>query len=186
MPGGMDKGYDSFISCARILGGRKPEARFHVVGDFTEDDMEIGDLRGRIRFYGHQFTPFFPEFYSRMDLILSPNAPFLFASGAFDGFPTGCCIEAALCGTAMFVTDELGMNDARLKDGEEVVIISRKPKQIAELVEKYTADPERLAHVAENGQRAIRRIFALEAQMAPRLRVLSELLTAAKAARLPR
>ena len=108
MPRGVDKGYDRFIATARILRGRHPEVRFHVVGNFTEEDVEITDLHDCITFYGHRFTPFFPDFTRRMDIILSPNIPFMFKPGAFDGFPTGCCIEAALCGTAVFASDELG------------------------------------------------------------------------------
>ena len=181
MPSGVDKGYDRFIATARILRRRHREVRFHVVGDFTEEDIEVTDLRDGITFYGHQFTPFFPGFYSRMDIILSPNVPFLFAPGAFDGFPTGCCIEAALCGAAMFVSDELAMNEDRLKNGEEVVIIPCEPEQIAELVEKYVADPERLVRLAQNGQRAIRNLFAIDAQMTPRLRLLSDLLAGTSA-----
>ena len=176
MPHGLDKGYDRFIAASRILHARYPEVRFHVVGDFTEEDLEVTDLRDCIIFYGHQFTPFFPEFYSRMDIILSPNAPFMFAPGAFDGFPTGCCIEAALCGVALFISDELSMNEDRLKDGEEVVIIPREPEHIADLLEEYVNDPEQLARLAENGQRAIRNLFAIDVQMTPRLRLLSDLL----------
>jgi len=111
-----------------------------------------------------------------MDVILSPNIPFVFARGAFDGFPTGCCIEAALCGTAVFATDELGMNEGRLKDGEEIVVISREPEEIAETVGRYISNPEALASLAQKGQGAIGRLFSLDAQMTPRLRVLSELL----------
>jgi glycosyltransferase involved in cell wall biosynthesis len=169
------KGYDRFVACARILASRLPEVHFHVVGTFTEDDVELGDLRNRITFYGHQLTPFFPEFYSRMDIILSPNMPFVFKPGSFDGFPTGSCVEAALCGTAMFVSDELKMNQGRLKDGEELVIISCEPEEIAEIIEKYTVDPRRLADLAENGARASRTLFSIDTQMARRLRVLAEL-----------
>ncbi|MHB8753370.1 MAG: glycosyltransferase family 4 protein [Candidatus Acidiferrales bacterium] len=178
VPRGVDKGYDRFIDCARILYQRHPEIHFHVVGNFTESDVEVSDLRGRITFYGGQLTPFFPKFYSRMDLIVSPNVPFLLAPGAFDGFPTGCCVEAALCGVAMFITDPLGMNENLLKDGEEVVIISAQPEEIAGTVEEYLADPPRLARLAQNGRRAIRSLFDIDAQMEPRLRVLSELLAA--------
>jgi glycosyltransferase involved in cell wall biosynthesis len=180
MPGGADKGYDRFIASARILSGRHAQVRFHVVGNFTEHDIAVEDLRGHITFYGHQFTSFFPGFYSRMDLILSPNVPSLIAPGAFDGFPTGCCIEAALCGTAMFISDELNMNEGRLNEGEEVVIIPREPEQIAEMVEKYIADPARLALLAQNGQRAIRSLFAIATQMAPRLHVLLDLLASTR------
>jgi glycosyltransferase involved in cell wall biosynthesis len=180
MPRGVDKGYDFFIASARILFARHPEVRFHVVGNFTEEDVEVIDLHDCITFYGHQLTPFFPAFYSRMDIILSPNRPFLFKPGAFDGFPTGCCIEAALCGTAIFASDELGMNEGRLNDGDEIVIIPCQPERIAEMVEDYIADPRRLALLAQNGQRAVQRLFSMDAQMGPRLRILSHLLTDVK------
>lgn len=176
-PRGEDKGYDRFIECARLLYGRHPEIRFHVVGNFTEHDIELGELRDSIKFYGVQFTPFFPQFYSRMDLILSPNIPFLLAPGAFDGFPTGCCVEAALCGTAMFVTDPLGMNEGRLKDDEEVVIIPSEPEQIARIIERYMFEPAKLTLLAQNGKRAVQKLFALDVQMAPRLLVLERLLS---------
>jgi glycosyltransferase involved in cell wall biosynthesis len=175
-PPSIYKGYDRFIASARILSARHPEARFHVVGNFTEKDAELDNLRGRITFYGHQFTPFFPGFYSRMDLIVSPNMPFVALPGSFDGFPTGACVEAALCGTAMFISDELSMNEGRLQDGKDVVIISCEPEKIAAAVEKHVADATELAALGQNGQRAIRRLFAFEAQMTPRLRVLSDLL----------
>ena len=176
-PRGIDKGYDRFVECARILSKRRSQIRFHVVGNFTEADIDVSDLCGRITFYGPQLMPFFPAFYSRMDLIISPNVPYLLAPGAFDGFPTACCIEAALCGVAMFVTDPLGLNEGRLKHGEDVVIVSPEPEDIATAVEEYLADPARLVRLAKSGQQAMRKLFAFDTQMAPRLRVLSDLLS---------
>lgn len=176
MQRGEDKGYDRFIACARILAGHNLASRFHVVGNFTRDDLEVGDLGDRITFYGHRHTSFFPGFYAQMDLIVSPNTPFTFTPGAFDGFPTGCCIEAALCGTAMFVTDELGMNDGYFRNGEEIVIIPREASKIAELVEGYSENPGSLVVIGERGRAAVSRMFARDAQMTPRLRVLSGLL----------
>lgn len=172
-PRGADKGFDRFIESARILRKRYPQARFHVVGQFTERDVEITDLRAKTTFYGHQPTTFFPQFHARMDIILSPNIPFVLDTGAFDGFPTGACVEAALCGTALFVTDELGMNDGYFKDGEEIVIISREPEQIADAIGRYISEPERLSSIGQSGQRVARQLFSLEVQMSRRLRVLS-------------
>jgi glycosyltransferase involved in cell wall biosynthesis len=176
-PRGLDKGYDRFIACAEILSARNPQARFHIVGEFTEKDIEIREpLQRVVTFYGPRVTSFFPQFYARMDLILSPNVPFAFVPGAFDGFPTGCCIEAALCGTALFICDELSLNDGRFKDGRDLVIIPRDPERIAEIVERYIRDPEQLKLLAANGQRAVRNLFDQEVQMTPRLRILDELL----------
>jgi glycosyltransferase involved in cell wall biosynthesis len=185
VPRGADKGYDRFIDAARILSRRHAQVRFHVVGQLTEQDIEVADLGDKITFYGHQPTSFFPQFHGRMDIILSPNIPFALYAGAFDGFPTGACVEAALCGTALFVTDELGMNDGYFKDGEEIVIISREPEQIADRIGEYISEPERLSSIGQKGQRAARRLFSLEVQMAPRVRVLSNLMTSSKPAERP-
>jgi glycosyltransferase involved in cell wall biosynthesis len=87
--GGIDKGYDRFISCARILSNRHSDVEFHVVGPFDQSDADVGDLAGRIRFHGVRPTSFFPSFYAGMDIILSPNTHSVLAPGAFDGFPTG-------------------------------------------------------------------------------------------------
>jgi glycosyltransferase involved in cell wall biosynthesis len=176
-PRGVDKGYDRFIASAKILSARNPQTRFHIVGNFTETDIEIrGPLEDLATFYGPRLTSFFPQFYGKMDLILSPNVPFAFAPGAFDGFPTGCCIEAALCGTALFISDELHLNNGRFKEGEDLVIIPRDPGRIAEIVERYIRNPAELRLLAANGQRAVRNLFDLRVQMAPRLRILSDLL----------
>jgi glycosyltransferase involved in cell wall biosynthesis len=176
-PRGVDKGYDRFIACAEILTARNPQTRFHIVGEFTEKDIEIREpLQRVVTFYGPRVTSFFPQFYARMDLILSPNVPFEFGPGAFDGFPTGCCIEAALCGTALFASDELNLNNGRFEDGQDLVIIPRDPQRIAEIIERYISDPPQLKLLAANGQRAVRNLFDLGVQMTPRLRILSELL----------
>jgi len=175
-PRGADKGFDRFIQVAKIISGRNPQVRFHVVGSFTEEDVEVGGLSRNLTFHGHQPASFFPQFHARMDIIVSPNIHSILASGAFDGFPTSTCVEAALCGTALFVTDELGMNDGYFKDGEEIVIISRHPVEIADTIEKYISEPKRLASIGQNGQRVARRLFSEEVQMIPRLRVLSDLL----------
>jgi glycosyltransferase involved in cell wall biosynthesis len=184
MPGGIDKGYDRFIAAARLLARRNPQIRFHVGGSFKESDVDIGsDLVGRITYHGSQYTSFFPGFYANMDIIISPNIPFALSPGAFDGFPTGCCIEAGLCGVAVFATDELAMSHGIFKDREEIVIISREPEEICAIVEEYAASPDALAQLGTRGQQAFSSFFDLEKQMEPRLRVLSRLLDIESAVR---
>ncbi len=172
MEQGIDKGYDVFIQTARELLKRSRNYSFHVVGSFDSSDIEVSDFAERIRFYGTQKTDFFSEFYNRMDAILSPNVPFVLSPGAFDGFPTGACIEAGLCGVALFCTDELSLNSA-LIDGEEIRIISREPGDIADVVDDYRINPDKLVLLSRQGQLAFRRIFSLEAQMNPRIEILS-------------
>jgi glycosyltransferase involved in cell wall biosynthesis len=175
MPKGIDKGYDVFIEVARILSAEIEQARFHVIGGFGPDDIDVSDLGNRIRFHGVKYREDFVRVYDGLDLILSPNVPFRQYPGAFDGFPTGCCIEAALSGVAVFATDCLGSNIA-LKDGEEIVIIPREARQIADIVCSYYSDLDTLYQLSANGQRAFAKVFGLEAQMAPRLAILGDLL----------
>jgi len=175
MPGGVDKGYDLFVEAARILAARRPDIRFHIVGPYDAGDADVAALGDRIRFYGPQPTGFFPAFHAGMDLLLAPGPAFARSPGEFDGFPLGACIEAALCGVALFSTDPLGQN-RYFKDGEELVVIPRDSDGIVDLVDRYYRDYDRLCELGRAGQAACRRLYGWEAQMAPRLRILAELL----------
>ena len=175
MPQGLDKGYDVFIATAKLLAALHDEMRFHVVGPFDESDIAIDGLENKIIFHGVRRAEFFPEFYREMDAILSPNASFVLRPGAFDGFPTGCCIEAGLCGVAVFCSDDLQQNVA-FKDGEEIVIVARDAAEISRQISAYYQNPARLCELCEQGQKAFARVFDVEAQMAPRFRILRELM----------
>lgn len=175
MPQGIDKGYDVFVEVARELCRLHDDIFFHVVGPFDRLDIDVSDLKGRIKFYGIRQTEFFPQFYAGMDLILAPTVPFVLRPGAFDGFPTGCCIEAGLCGVAVFCTDVLKLNVA-FKDGEEIVIVPRDVQGICELIERNYRDYDSLVQLARRGQKAFEVTFGLDNQMEKRLKILDEYL----------
>ncbi|OJV92890.1 MAG: hypothetical protein BGO39_29725 [Chloroflexi bacterium 54-19] len=172
-PLGVDKGYDTFIKVAKKLSMFNPDIRFHVVGDFDREEIDVESLGNHITFYGPQPTSFFPQFYADMDLILSPNLPFKLAPGAFDGFPTGACTEAGINGVAVFCTDILNDN-LDYKDGEEIVIITPDPDDIARKIMDYFCEPEKLALLARRGQARFQEINSYEKMLRPRLRVLTE------------
>lgn len=171
----ISKGYDVFVEVAKILSKTHEDVRFHVVGTFDESDVDVGEIGEKIIFYGPRTSGFFPEFYSRMDAILSPNVPFTLLPGAFDGFPTGSCMEAGLCGVAVLCADPLGLNVA-FGDGEEMVVIPNDAGAISDILDGYRDRPEEMYRLARRGQESFARVFGMEAQMGPRLRVLSELL----------
>ena len=176
-PGGVDKGYDRFIGAARLLAGRHRSVHFHVVGPFDKSDGDVSGLNDQLTFYGTRQTDFFKTFYAGMDIILSPNASFLLAPGAFDGFPTGCCMEAGLCGVAVFCTDELKQNQSVFVEGKEIVILSREVEDICEKVETYLKEPARLAELSVATQKAFHRVLDIDHQMKPRLCVLAEVMS---------
>lgn len=174
-PTGTDKGYDSFIAAAHLLAPDLPHLRFHVVGDFDASVIDVAALGDRIRFHGVRDQAWMAAFHAGMDAIISPNAAGHLAKGAFDGFPVTSCIEAGMCGVAVFASDPLGLNEALAPD-REVVIIDRAPDTLAQTLRRWLDDPERLYALAQAGERRFHHHWGEQAQMQPRLRLLRRLL----------
>jgi len=175
MPRGIDKGYDVFIEVAKKLSKSHKDIHFHVVGSFDKHDIDVRGIDERIRFYGPRATSFFSEFYSDMDIILSPNAPFILNAGGFDGFPTGSCIEAGICGVAVFCTDQLQQN-IHFRDNSNIVITTRDPSDICERITHYYENCDRLYDLSEEGKNLFRSIFSEQYQLIPGRNVISRYL----------
>lgn len=176
MPQGEDKGYDTFIAAAKLISAKCKDVVFHVVGTFTAEDIDT-DVIGDIRFYGPQKNDFFADFYRSMDLIIAPNVPFKLQPGAFDGFPTGCCVDAALAGVAVFNSDTLGQN-IYFTDHEDIVIIDNDAYDIMTKVMEYYQDYNKLLALSRKGQRKFEEVFNMANQMQPRIALLESQLRA--------
>ena len=87
-----------------------------MVGGFGPDEWPLGELGERVRFHGKLSTQELAALFATMDVIASPNQPFMPTPGAFDGFPTASCVEASLAGVALVVSDELELNDELAKN----------------------------------------------------------------------
>lgn len=171
---GLDKGYHIFIDVCKKLAAVAEDIRFHVVGGFDRDEINVGDINGRIVFYGMRDADFFPGFYSGMDMILSPNVPFLLIPGkSYDGFPTGCCIDAGLQNVGVFCTDLLNQN-AYFEHGKDIFIIPVDVNGIVDSVVEYYHDPEKLYTLSAWGQKRFREVFDFEKQMGERASVLEQ------------
>ena len=179
MPQGKDKGYDLFIEAGRILCQKYTNIHFHVIGPWSKEDYRINEIEDNIHFYGSQTSAFFPEFYSKMDIILSPNRPFTLFPGAFDGFPTGSVTEASLNGVAMFVTDILNLN-VMFRNNEDIVIISDDLQDIVKKIEYYYNYPDQLYILAAKGKEKSWELYNLDAQMKPRIALLENQLNELK------
>jgi len=171
---GQDKGYDIFIETAKNISEKYSNILFHVVGNFDETDIDVNTIKENIHFYGSQTTSFFPEFYSKMDIILSPNRPHVLCNGAFDGFPTGCCVEAAFCGVAVFCTDLLSLN-IYFEDKKDIILIDSDPYKISSIIEYYYSNCDKLYGLSQKGTIKFKDVFSMELQMGPRLKILSSL-----------
>jgi glycosyltransferase involved in cell wall biosynthesis len=173
MERGIDKGYDVFIESAKKISRQYKNIHFHVVGSFTETDIPIEDLKGKITFYGLQKPEWFDQFYLNKDIILSPNIPFTLLEGSFDGFPTASCTEAGLRNVAMFCTDELNLN-IKFIHGADIVIIPHESDKIVDILKYYYDHPLELRTIAENGAARIQEVYSDESQILPRIRILEK------------
>lgn len=169
---GADKGYDTFIKSAGILAQKYDNVKFHVVGSFDKNVIDVSTIRERIEFYGTQQTNWFKDFYKNKDIIISPNIPFILGSGCFDGFPTGCVVEAGINEVAMFVTDELDMNKNRFIDDKEIVIIKPSENSIVEKVDFYLKNPNKLKSISEAGVLKIKDLYSYEKQITSRINII--------------
>ena len=170
-----NKGYPVFVEAAHALADL-PNIRFHVVGSLSPDDLDVSALGDRIQFHGRLETVALQHFFAGQDMIVSPNQPGKLHPGNFDGFPTGCCVEASLSGVAMVVTDALQQNPGYAHD-QDAWIVPPVAYAIEHLVRELYASPERIAQVAVAGQQASRQRYHSEAQIAPRLKLLRSLLS---------
>ncbi|KLU64360.1 glycosyl transferases group 1 [Desulfosporosinus acididurans] len=169
---GEDKGYDIFIETAKQLCEKYQNIYFHVVGDFDENVIDVTEIKKRITFYGVHNQEWFDEFYSDKDIFLSPNIHGKLRQGGFDGFPTGCCVDAGMRETAMFCTDELGQNNSYFNNRSEIVIIQHDVGDIINTIEYYYQHPDELRSLCVYGHKKIQRLYSLEVQIKPRIALL--------------
>jgi len=176
MPLGANKGYPDFIAAALALADLS-HLQFHVVGGgFTPQEIDVSALGKRIQFHGRLDTDHLRRFFSDMDLIISPNQPRLLHPGNFDGFPTGCCVEAALCGVAVMATDALQQNPGYV-DGESIFLLDAAAplsQQIESRLRDLSSQSHKLTTVGESGQALTRHLYAPERQIGARQRILRE------------
>lgn len=174
MLGGVDKGFDVFAGVAKSFVSN-PNMRFHVIGSFSKHDVTDYDA-ANIQFHGMKLTAELNPFFESMDIILSPNRPFILSKGAFDGFPTGSCVEASLKGVAMFITDPLSLNTV-YEDGVEIEIIEPSVEEVVSKIQYYVANPDKLRDLALTGQTRTRFLFSDDIQLTRRVEFLQEKLS---------
>lgn len=180
MPGAANKGLPEFITAMQALADL-PQLRLHVVGGgYRTADLDVPGLGQPITYHGRLPTAQLRAFYAGMDLIISPNRPGQLHAGNFDGFPTGACVEAALCEVAIMATDALQQNPGYV-DGQSLFLLAHEgepvPLQIERQVRALAAQPERLAQVARAGQQLTRQLYAPEHQIGARQDILRKAAT---------
>jgi glycosyltransferase involved in cell wall biosynthesis len=175
-PKGKDKGYDLFIESAKILVTKCDNIHFHVIGGFNKNDMNIDGLESNITFYGYQLHNFLDDFYKKMDIIVSPNRPFVLSLGSFDGFPTGCCIEAGMNGVAVICSDELKLNEY-FENSRNIELIPNNVEAIVKIITYYYKHPRLLMVLSKNCYKRFNKVFSPTKQLEKRLDLLTDYLS---------
>lgn len=179
MSGAANKGFPDFMAAMQLLSDL-PQLRIHVVGGgYDKSDFDVPGLGRTVHYHGRLPTAQLRDFYAQMDLIVSPNRPGQLHAGNFDGFPTGACVEAALCEVAIMATDALHQNPGYV-DKQSIFMLVHDtniaglsvPQQIEEHLRQLAANPEQLARVAEDGKRLTRGLYAPVRQINTRQDIL--------------
>lgn len=173
-PLGEDKGYGVFIDYAKKLAAEFDFVRFHIIGGFTEKDIDVTSILDKTTFYGYQNFEDLATIYQGMDIIVSPNKPFILRQGAFDGFPLGTVVEAVLNGVVALASDNLNQNI--FVDGEELIIINHDSEDIFKKTVALIKNPDLLKQIAENGRRAFLKVYSNDNQMDKRIELLKSVI----------
>jgi lipopolysaccharide transport system ATP-binding protein len=173
MPQAPNKGFPDFCRLAANLAG-DPAFAWHVAGHgFSDDDWPAALTRpDRFTFEGllESKTTLW-EFLRGVDIIVSPQRPFLLHQGNFDSFPTLGVVEASLQGAVMVCYDVLGMNHY-YRDSVEIVVSPPDVDQLTSAVLRLKNDPKRMVSLAKAGQRRSRKLFSTSIQLGTRQKIL--------------
>ena len=147
--------------------------KFHIIGGFDENDIEVDSIKDKINFYGYQDFDSLTRIFEKMDVLISPNKPFVLHDGSFDGFPLGAAVEAALNGVVVMITDYLKQNDAFIPD-EELIIIDAHAESIVDEVIYLINNPDKLNKISRKGKQKFSKLYSNEIQMKARIKVLNK------------
>lgn len=166
------KGYDQFVAVARALAPVHAHLRFHVIGDYTPDQLPLDGAVNQMIFHGSKPNDFFKEFYPTMDIILSANRPSNENVGTFDGFPTGACMEAGFRGVLNCISDPLKLNVA-FTDNVDVLIVDFETETTVARISKLISEPTHMYRLAYANWKKFIEVFDTDRQLWNRCRIIS-------------
>jgi glycosyltransferase involved in cell wall biosynthesis len=175
MPKGLDKGYDVFIALAHLLSKKYDFIKFHVIGGFDAEDIDVSEIKDKIEFYGYQKFENLESIFKGIDIIISPNKPFVLNKGSFDGFPLGTVVEPALNGVLAIVTDELNQN-TNFINNKELIITESDSLALEKVLTNLIDTPSRIIEIAHNGKLKFQQVYSNTIQMQPRIELLQKLI----------
>ncbi|MBQ2870516.1 hypothetical protein IJE86_02320 [bacterium] len=168
---GEDKGFDVVVDVARRLIKSNKDIHFHFVGPW-ENILDVSDISSEnLHFYGLQKPQFFVDFYSKMDIMLSPNRFQMINLGNFDGFPLG--IEGAFAGVYLMCADPLNMKpETPLHNGKGFEVINHNPQEICDKILSKMKNLDELYSDSLEQQKLAQTVFGTDGQLYKRLEII--------------
>jgi glycosyltransferase involved in cell wall biosynthesis len=155
---GLDKGYDLFIAMAQILLEDSDVFQFYIVGGFDQFDVPINpQFASHFHFSKFLKTEEFVTFYEDKDIFVAPCRPNILEKGAFDGFPTGTCVDAGRNELCLILSDPLDSNII-FENGVDVLLVNNDAAEIAAEIKKLAQTPEKIYELGSNGRKALKKI----------------------------
>lgn len=179
MPKGIDKGYDVFIELAHSMAKKYDFVKFHVIGGFDANDIDVSEIKDKIEFYGYQKFENLESIFKEIDVIISPNKSFVLGKGSFDGFPLGTVVEAVLNGVLAIVSDDLNQN-VNFINNEDLIITESTSALIEKVLTDLIDKPERMLEISNKGKLKFQKIYSNTTQMKPRIELLQNLIKESK------
>ena len=113
------------------------------------------------------------KLFQNFDVLISPNKPFILGNGAFDGFPVGTVVEAALNGVMVIISDDLQQNTTFVNN-QEVIIVESNSDRIEKTLISLINNPKVMIEIATTGKLKFQEIYSNKVQMNPRIDILKK------------
>ena len=153
-----DKGVFEFVSAARSLKEKRPQARFVLAGAHDVDNPaavsreQIEDWvnEGVVEWLGHCTD--MQALYHAATVVCLPSYR--------EGLPKAL-LEAAACGRALVATDVPGCREICINNETGVLVPPRDAHRLATAIENLLLDPQRQAEYGRAGRALVEARFAL-------------------------
>ncbi len=177
MPQGFDKGFDLFQMIAKQLIKEFQDIKFHIVGGFSDRDLNYNELKEFFIFHGQLNEGDFHTVLSRTQICISPNRINALSEGSFDGFPLASSVTAGLHNNLLVLTDPLNQaKEIGLVEGEDFIKISTDVFDTHQVLKELFKDTDRMKLIAKNGQIKLKQLYSRENQIDPRLNFIITIL----------
>ena len=175
--GGKDKGFDVFQEIVFQLFENKQNILPIVIGNFSDDDLEIKELRNKIIFKGVLNEVAYQKELETTHVFISPNKPNILAPGAFDGFPLSTAVAASLANNVLFLTDHFNESEKiGFMDTVDYFKLTNSLEDNVKLIEKVIANMNLMKEISQNGKNKTLNLYSFNNQIQPRIEFLKKCL----------